>query len=71
MNSSDIVLLYEQGHSIEYIINAYYYYKKSKTKNIQVLFDKRILILNRETVRKRDCRYFVEKTIHDYLVKKC
>lgn len=67
MNRLDVVKLYEQGYSIDYIINAYYRDKKKNSRDICSYLDNKILIIKRDNVKKLDCRHDVETFLYDYL----
>ena len=67
MDKFDIINLYQQGYTVNFIVNAYYKYKKDTSRNIYNVRDKVILIIKKDSIKKEDCRRYVEKVLFDYL----
>lgn len=67
MDKFDIINLYQQGYTVNFIVNAYYKYKKDTSRNIYNVRDKVVLIIKRDSVKKEECRRYVENILFDYL----
>lgn len=65
MTSENVLRLYKQGYSIDYIINQYYLSKKKENKIINLRTRKIILVETR--VKKSDVRGEVYKIIYAYI----
>lgn len=67
MDKFDVIKLYQDGFSINYIVDIYYKSKKKCSKSVYNYLNKQILIINVDNVKKEDCRKYIEKIIYDYL----
>ena len=70
MDKFDVVDLYKKGFSIDFIINAYYKYKKNNSKDVVSYLNNKILIIKSDGVTKTKCRAFVEQCLYEYLFEK-
>lgn len=68
MDSSEIVVLYKKGYSIEYIINEYYQKKKRGTIKIINCPNGRKIILN-ENITKEKCKGEVYQILYNHIKK--
>lgn len=68
MNRDRIIKLYEEGYSLEYIINQLYYERKRENKVINLEMKKIILITNDYT--KRNAKEEVYKIIYEFVKNK-
>lgn len=68
MDKSRIIKLYENGYSLEYIINQLYYERKRKNKIINLEMKKIILITNVYT--KKNAKEEVYKIIYEFVKDK-
>ncbi len=68
MNKNRIIKLYENGYSLEYIINQLYYEKKRENKVINLEMKKIILITNDYT--KKNAKEEVYKIIYEFVKNK-
>lgn len=68
MDKSRIIKLYEDGYSLEYIINQLYYERKRENKIINLEMKKIILITNDYT--KKNAREEVYKIIYEFVKDK-
>ena len=67
MDKFDIIRLYLDGYSINYITDVYYKFKNRDKKVLHNYLDNKILIINSSRVKKVDCKKYIEKIIFDYL----
>lgn len=67
MDKFDVIRLYQDGYSINHIIDLYYRFKKQNSRDVCSYLDKKILIINIERIKKEDCRKYIEKILYDYL----
>lgn len=67
MSDNEIVDLYKEGYSIDYIINRVYYSVKRENKVINLKMKKIILITNNFT--RINAKEKVYKVIYDYVKK--
>ena len=68
MDNNKIIDLYENGYSIDYIINKVYYDSKIENKVIDLKMRKIILIDNNFT--KTNAKEKVYKVVYDYVKKR-
>lgn len=68
MDKNGIIKLYEDGYSLEYIINQLYYERKRKNKIINLEMKKIILITNDYT--KKNAKEEVYKIIYEFVKNK-
>lgn len=68
MDKNRIIKLYENGYSLEYIINQLYYEKKRENKVINLEMKKNILITNDYT--KKNAKEEVYKIIYEFVKNK-
>lgn len=68
MSDNEIVDLYKEGYSIDYIINQLYYEKKRENKIINLEMKKIILITN--DYSKRNAKEEVYKIIYEFVKNK-
>lgn len=68
MDKSRIIKLYEDGYSLEYIINQLYYERKRENKVINLEMKKIILITNDYT--KKNAKEEVYKIIYEFVKNK-
>ncbi len=68
MNKNRIIKLYEDGYSLEYIINQLYYERKRENKIINLEMKKIILITNDYT--KKNAKEEVYKIIYEFVKNK-
>lgn len=68
MDRDRIIKLYEEGYSLEYIINQLYYERKRENKVINLEMKKIILITNDYT--KRNAKEEVYKIIYEFVKNK-
>lgn len=68
MDKNGIIKLYEDGYSLEYIINQLYYERKRKNKIINLEMKKIILITNDYT--KKNAKEDVYKIIYEFVKNK-
>lgn len=68
MDKNRIIKLYENGYSLEYIINQLYYEKKRENKVINLEMKKIILITNDYT--KKNAKEEVYKIIYEFVKNK-
>ncbi len=68
MDKNRIIKLYEDGYSLEYIINQLYYERKRKNKIINLEMKKIILITNDYT--KKNAKEEVYKIIYEFVKNK-
>lgn len=68
MNRDRIIKLYEEGYSLEYIINQLYYERKRENKVINLEMKKIILITNDYT--KKNAKEEVYKIIYEFVKNK-
>ena len=68
MDNNKIIDLYENGYSIDYIINKVYYDSKRENKVINLKMRKIILIDNNFT--KTNAKEKVYKVVYDYVKKR-
>lgn len=68
MDKNSIIKLYENGYSLEYIINQLYYERKKENKIINFEMKKIILITNDYT--KKNAKEEVYKIIYDFVKNK-
>lgn len=68
MNRNRIIKLYEEGYSLEYIINQLYYERKRENKVINLEMKKIILITNDYT--KKNAKEEVYKIIYEFVKNK-
>lgn len=65
MDKNRIIKLYEDGYSLEYIINQLYYERKRENKIINLEMKKIILITNDYT--KKNAKEEVYKIIYEFV----
>lgn len=68
MDNNKIIDLYENGYSIDYIINKVYYDNKRENKVINLKMRKIILVDNNFT--KTNAKEKVYKVVYDYVKKR-
>lgn len=68
MDKNRIIKLYEDGYSLEYIINQLYYERKRENKIINLEMKKIILITNDYT--KKNAKEEVYKIIYEFVKNK-
>lgn len=68
MDRNRIIKLYEEGYSLEYIINQLYYERKRENKIINLEIKKIILITNDYT--KKNAKEEVYKIIYEFVKNK-
>lgn len=68
MNNLDILEMYKNGHSIDFIVNTYYLSQKRENKVMNAYTRQIILIKN--NVSKKDARSHVYKIIYTDLKQK-
>lgn len=68
MDRNRIIKLYEEGYSLEYIINQLYYERKRENKVINLEMKKIILITNDYT--KKNAKEEVYKIIYEFVKNK-
>lgn len=68
MDRDRIIKLYEEGYSLEYIINQLYYERKRENKVINLEMEKIILITNDYT--KKNAKEEVYKIIYEFVKNK-
>lgn len=68
MDRDRIIKLYEEGYSLEYIINQLYYERKRENKVINLEMKKIILITNDYT--KKNAKEEVYKIIYEFVKNK-
>lgn len=68
MDKNRIIKLYEEGYSLEYIINQLYYERKRENKVINLEMKKIILITNDYT--KKNAKEEVYKIIYEFMKNK-
>lgn len=68
MDKNRIIKLYENGYSLEYIIDQLYYEKKRENKVINLEMKKIILITNDYT--KKNAKEEVYKIIYEFVKNK-
>lgn len=68
MDKNRIIKLYEEGYSLEYIINQLYYERKIENKVINLEMKKIILITNDYT--KKNAKEEVYKIIYEFVKNK-
>lgn len=68
MDRNRIIKLYEEGYSLEYIINQLYYERKIENKVINLEMKKIILITNDYT--KKNAKEEVYKIIYEFVKNK-
>lgn len=68
MDKNRIIKLYENGYSLEYIINQLYYERKKENKIINLKMKKIILITNNYT--KKNAKEEVYKIIYEFVKDK-
>lgn len=68
MDKNRIIKLYEDGYSLEYIINQLYYERKKENKIINLEMKKIILITNDYT--KKNAKEEVYKIIYEFVKNK-
>lgn len=68
MDKNRIIKLYEDGYSLEYIINQLYYERKRENKIINLEMKKIILITNDYT--KKNAKDEVYKIIYEFVKNK-
>ena len=68
MDKNRIIKLYEDGYSLEYIINQLYYERKKENKVINLEMKKIILITNDYT--KKNAKEEVYKIIYEFVKNK-
>lgn len=68
MDKNSIIKLYENGYSLEYIINQLYYERKKENKIINFEMKKIILITNDYT--KKNAKEEVYKIIYEFVKNK-
>lgn len=68
MDRNRIIKLYEDGYSLEYIINQLYYERKRENKVINLEMKKIILITNDYT--KKNAKEEVYKIIYEFVKNK-
>lgn len=68
MDKNRIIKLYENGYSLEYIINQLYYERKRENKIINLEMKKIILITNDYT--KKNAKEEVYKIIYEFVKNK-
>lgn len=68
MDKSRIIKLYEDGYSLEYIIDQLYYERKRENKVINLEMKKIILITNDYT--KKNAKEEVYKIIYEFVKNK-
>lgn len=68
MDKNRIIKLYENGYSLEYIINQLYYERKKENKIINLEMKKIILITNDYT--KKNAKEEVYKIIYEFVKDK-
>lgn len=68
MDRNRIIKLYEEGYSLEYIINQLYYERKRENKIINLEMKKIILITNDYT--KKNAKEEVYKIIYEFVKNK-
>lgn len=68
MDKNRIIKLYEEGYSLEYIINQLYYERKRENKVINLEMKKIILITNDYT--KKNAKEEVYKIIYEFVKNK-
>lgn len=68
MDKNRIIKLYEEGYSLEYIINQLYYERKIENKVINLEMKKIILITNDYT--KKNAKEEVYKIIYEFVKDK-
>ncbi len=68
MDRNRIIKLYEDGYSLEYIINQLYYERKRENKVINLKMKKIILITNDYT--KKNAKEEVYKIIYEFVKNK-
>jgi len=68
MDKNRIIKLYEDGYSLEYIINQLYYERKRENKVINLEMKKIILITNDYT--KKNAKEEVYKIIYEFVKNK-
>lgn len=68
MDKDRIIKLYEEGYSLEYIINQLYYKRKRENKVINLKMKKIILITNDYT--KKNAKEEVYKVIYEFVKNK-
>lgn len=67
MENADIIRLYKQGYSIDYIVNQYYISKKNENKIINMKARK--IILLESYIKKSDLRGQVYRIIYSEISK--
>lgn len=68
MDKNKIIELYNDGYSLEYIINQLYYEKRRENKIINLEMKKNILITN--DYSKRNAKEEVYKIIYEFVKNK-
>ncbi len=68
MDRNRIIKLYEEGYSLEYIINQLYYERKRENKVINLEMKKIILVANDYT--KKNAKEEVYKIIYEFVKNK-
>ena len=68
MDKNSIIKLYENGYSLEYIINQLYYERKKENKIINLEMKKIILITNDYT--KKNAKEEVYKIVYEFVKNK-
>jgi len=68
MNNIEVIKLYNEGHSIDYIINEYYKKKKRGTIKIINCPNGRKIILN-ENITKENCKGEVYQILYKHIKK--
>lgn len=68
MDKNRIIKLYENGYSLEYIVNQLYYERKRENKIINLEMKKIILITNDYT--KKNAKEEVYKIIYEFVKNK-
>lgn len=66
MDSSEVIVLYKKGHSIEYIINEYYNKKKKGTIRIINCPNGRKIIMN-DNITKEGCKGEVYQILYKHI----
>lgn len=69
LDSKDVIDLYKQGYSIDYIINKFYRLEKRENKVINLKMRKIIMITN--NVTKENMRTKIYNILYGYLKGKC
>ena len=66
MYSFDVVDLYNQGFSIDYIIKAYYRYKNKDCKRIEKRND--CIIIHNKLITKQEARNYVYEVLYKHFI---